>query len=42
MLEVSEKEKGVVAVHLVNGPLKKTQPRVRASTEMRTQYLPAH
>ena len=33
LLEVSEREEGVVAIHLPIGSLK---------TDMRTQYLPAH
>ena len=38
---VSEKEEGVVTLHLPIEPLKKTI-WVGASTEMRTQYLPDH
>ena len=41
LLEVIEKEEGVVALHLPSGPLKRAF-WVGTSTEMRTQYLPAH
>ena len=41
MLEVNEKEDGVVALNLPNGPFK-TPLGIGAGTEMRTQYLPAH
>ena len=40
MLEVSEREESVVALHLPIGPLKHLL-WVGAGTEMRTQYLPA-
>ena len=41
LLEVSEKEEALVALHLPIGPLKKPL-WVGAGNEMRTQYLSAH
>ena len=44
MLEDSEREEGVVAIHLPIWAFKKNKKQlwIRAGTEMRTQYLPAH
>ena len=41
LLEVSDREEGVVALHLPIGPLK-TLLWVGVGTKMRTQNLPAH
>ena len=41
LLEVSEKEQGVMAIQLPIGSLK-TRSGFGAGTEMRTQYLPVH
>ena len=40
MLEVSEREEGVVVIHLSIGPLKTSSGL--EPVPMRTQYLPAH
>ena len=42
LLEVSEREEGVVAIHTPTHWVFKNPLWVGDSTEMRTQYLPAH